>query len=143
MQGFLYIRFFIPGKRGNAFADDGRTLTSHVNTAVSAALQQDWSTWRRSQILSRYACRYSGKDFFISFQFILRQKIHRNSNAIIFFNLKNTILNFLEARKVIEKGYGGLHACCVGKKIVYELISSGKLKNKILRHYKDWKKENN
>lgn len=95
---FLYIRFFIPGKRGNAFADDGRTLTSHVNTAVSAALQQDWSTWRRSQILSRYACRYSGKDFFISFQFILRQKIHRNSNAIIFFNLKNKILNFLEEK---------------------------------------------
>lgn len=95
---FLYIRFFIPGKRGSPFADDGRTLTSHVNTAVSAALQQDWSTWRRSQILGRYACRYSGKDFFISFQFILRQKIHRNSNAIIFFNLKNTILNFLEEK---------------------------------------------
>lgn len=36
--------------------------------------------------------------FFISFQFILRQKIHRNSNAMIFFNLKNTILNFLEEK---------------------------------------------
>lgn len=53
------------------------------------------------------------------------------------------ILNFLEVRKVIEKGYGGLYVCCVGKKIVYELIFSGKLKNKIFRYYKDWKKENN
>lgn len=36
--------------------------------------------------------------FSFPFQFILRQKIHRNSNAIIFFNLKNTILNFLEEK---------------------------------------------
>lgn len=30
----------------------------------------------------------------------------------------------LSRRQLIEKGFGGLHACCVGKKIiVYELIS--------------------